>query len=352
MTLRAILLHALLLLCAVTAAAADVPATLTSQENWNVVLTPVVSELHDHAGLDHHQPSRKLLLSAGGAAGEAHSFELLAGDGGRSAFSNVAGLQGDVLVATARDDGQGMSRGGFAPGTLFATTGAPGAVARVSADGASVQNPWVVLPDEAAITGLHLDRTGVFGGDLLVVTTAGGVWRVNASATPVRLAALGTPLAGVTTVPDDVLAYGPWAGKLLAGAKEQDSVYAVDAQGQAVPLATGLNPQDLDLVPAHENLYAIDPASGKLLGASEGALSGIIGDILVTQKSPGRIARVRWDGTGFVITGARAEAGGVLASRSGFHSGRPPGLRKDRRRPPRAAAQQRACGGHPVAAHR
>ena len=291
-----------LLLCALTASATGVNAAVTPQENWNVVLTPVVTEFHGHTGLDHHQPSRKLLLSANTPAGQPHSFELLASDGGHATFSNVAGLQGDVLVATARDDGQGLSRGGFQPGTLFASTGAAGAVARISADGATVQNPWVVLPGETAITGLHLDRTGTFGGDLLVVTASGGVWRVSASATPARLAALGTRLAGVTAVPDDPLAYGPWAGKVLVGAKELASVYAVDAQGQSVSYPVGVAPQDLDVVPAHENLYALDPASQKLLGAADGALTAVIGDLLVTQESPGRIARVRWDGTGFVIS--------------------------------------------------
>jgi RHS repeat-associated protein len=310
MTLRETVFPALLLLCVLTAGATDVNAALSPQENWNVVLTPVVTEFHDHAGLDHHQPSRKLILSANTAAGESHSFELLAGDGGHSAFSNVAGLQGEVLVAAARDDGQGLSRGGFQPGTLFASTGTAGVVARISADGASVQNPWVVLPDEGQITGLHLDRTGVFGGDLLVVTATGGVWRVSAAATPVRLAALDTRLAGVAVVPDDVLAYGPWAGKVLAGAKELGSVYAIDAQGQSVSFAVGLNPQDIDIVPAHENLYAIDHTSRKLLGAAEGALTGVIGDILVTQESPGRVSRVRWDGTGFVVA-ALAEAPGL-----------------------------------------
>ncbi|HYI10181.1 MAG TPA: hypothetical protein VEK57_14065, partial [Thermoanaerobaculia bacterium] len=54
---------ALLFFCLLTAAGANA-ATLTPQENWNVVLTPVVSELQDQTGLDHHQPTRKLILSA------------------------------------------------------------------------------------------------------------------------------------------------------------------------------------------------------------------------------------------------------------------------------------------------
>ena len=286
-------------------------AALAAKENWSIVLTPLSTEFHDHTGIDYHQPSRKLILSANAPTGDPNSFELLAGDGGHSGFSNIADLQGEVLVVAARDDGQGMSRGGFHPGTLFASTGAPGVVVRISADGASVQNPWVVLPDETKpVTGLHIDRTGVFGGDLIVVTGTGGVWRVSSSATPERLAALGTPLAGVAVVPNDPEAYGPWAGKVLVGAKEQGSVYAVDAQGQSESLQVGLDPQDIDIVPAHENFYAIDHASRKLLGAAEGAFTGIIGDILVTQESPGLISRVRWDGTGFVVAGL-AEAAGL-----------------------------------------
>jgi RHS repeat-associated protein len=311
---RVILLPALLL-CALSTwtagISAQVNAATSTQENWNVVLTPVVTEFHDHTGIDHHQPSRKLIVSANAPTGDPNSFELLAGDGGHSGFSNVARLQGEVLVATARDDGQGMSRGGFQPGTVFASTGAPGVVALLSADGASVQNPWVILPEETGlVTGLHLDRTGVFGGDLIVVTASGGVWRVGSSATPTQVTALGTSLAGVTVVPNDPERYGPWAGKILVGAKEEGSVYAVDAQGQSESIEVGLDPQDIDIVPAHENLFAIDPASRKLLGAAEGALTSIIGDILVTQESPGLIARVRWDGTTFVVTGL-AEAAGL-----------------------------------------
>ncbi|MET0645080.1 MAG: RHS repeat-associated core domain-containing protein [Pyrinomonadaceae bacterium] len=283
---------------------AYVNAALAPQENWNIVLTPIGTEFHNHTGLDYHQPNKKLLVSANSPSGSPNNFELLAADGGHSAFSNVAGLNDDVLVAAARAASQVAGAGGFQPGTLFTTTGVAGAVARIDHDGATVQNPWVMLPTgEGLITGLHVDRTGVFGGDLLVVTAGGGVWRVNASATPTRLAKLDTPLAGVAAVADDTERYGPWAGRVLVGAKEQGSVYAVDAQGQSTSLQVGVNPQDIDIVPAHENLFALDAASRKVLGAPEGAFAGIIGDILITQQSPGRISRLRWDGTEFVVNG-------------------------------------------------
>ncbi len=276
-------------------------ARFTPQENFNVVLTPVTAEFKDYSGLDYHHSSRKLLLSANTPGGQPNNFEGIAADGSRAVFSNVAGLDGDLLIATSRDEGQGLSRGGFPAGELFTTTGMAGAIARVNATGATVQNPWVTLPGETGgIGGLYLDRTGVYGGDLIVVTTTGGVWRVNAAATATKLVSLDTRLAGVTTVPEDPDRYGPWSGKILAGAKDLSSVYTIDPLGQTSSLQLDVHPQDIDIVPAQENFFATDTVGRKIWGASDGAFAGIIGDILVTQESPGVIKRLRWNGIEFV----------------------------------------------------
>ncbi|HEX3252719.1 MAG TPA: hypothetical protein VHS05_24990, partial [Pyrinomonadaceae bacterium] len=276
-------------------------AMFTPQENWNVVLTPVNTEFKDYVGLDYHATSRKLLLSANTPGGLPHNFEAVAADGSRTSFSNVAALNGELLIATSRDEGQGMSRGSFAAGELFTTTGVPGVIARVNASGATVQNPWVTLTGETgAISGLYLDRTGVFGGDVLAVTTTGGVWRVNLAAEATKIASLDTRLAGVTCVPEDPDRYGPWSGRILTGAKDQSVLYAIDVQGQSSTLPLDVHPQDVDIVPAQENFFAVDTVARKVLGASDGAFAAIIGDILVTQQAPGVIKRLRWNGVQFV----------------------------------------------------
>ena len=195
-----------------------------------------------------------------------------------------------------------MSLGGFAPGELFSGTGVPGVIARVAPDGATVQNPWVTLTGETGSEGgLYVDRTGVFAGDLIAVTSTGGVWRITSAGVATRVAQLNTPLEGVTTVPNDVANYGPWAGKILAGASAQNAVYAIDAQGVATSYPLAISPQDIRIIPAHENFYGIDPAGGKIWGASDDALAGIIGDILIAQHSPGKLARVSWNGTEFEV---------------------------------------------------
>jgi len=76
-------------------------AALTPQENWNLVLTPVTTEFKDYAGVDYHASSRKLLLPANTPSGQPNNFEAVGADGSTAAFSNVAGLNGDLIIATS-----------------------------------------------------------------------------------------------------------------------------------------------------------------------------------------------------------------------------------------------------------
>ena len=115
---------------------------IASIDTFSIVLTPVSTTFNDLTGIDHHQPANKVVVSVNQPAGQPRNFELLAADGAHSDFSNVAGLTGELKIATARDDGQGTSRGGFAPGELFVGAGAPGVIARIAADGSTIRNPW------------------------------------------------------------------------------------------------------------------------------------------------------------------------------------------------------------------
>ena len=113
---------------------------------------------------------------------------------------------------------------------------------------------------------------------------------------------LNTRLEGVTTVPGDPDRYGPWAAKILAGAPQQGIIYAIDLQGNNTPYQLDVNPTDLRLIPAHENFYGIDASGGKLWGAPAAAFTGMIGDLLVAQSSPGTLSRVRWNGADFDVS--------------------------------------------------
>jgi len=275
------------------------PTVATQSSSTGVELTALSTAFNNHTGIDYHQRTRKVVVSANSTTGQPNNFELIQADGVHANFSNVSGVSGELKIATARDDGFGVSLAGFKPGDLFTSTDAPGVVARVASDGGTVQNPWATLTGETGlVTGLYVDRTGIYGGDVIAVTTSGGIWRINPNGLATQVALLGTALTGVTTIPDAPEKYGPWSGKILAGAKEQGLLYAVDANGSVVTYTLNLNPADIRVIPAHENFYGVDRVSRKLWGAPADAFADMIGDILIAESS-GMLTHVRWNGTDF-----------------------------------------------------
>jgi len=275
------------------------PTVNPQSSSFGVELTPLNTVFSNHTGIDYHQRTRKVVVSANSTTGQPNNFELIQADGVHANFSNVSGVGGEVKIATARDDGFGVSLAGFKPGDLFTSTDAPGVVARIASDGGSVQNPWATLTGETGfVTGLYVDRTGIYGGDVIAVTNTGGIWRINSTGLATQVALLGTALSGVTTIPEAPEKYGPWSGKILAGAKDQGLLYALDATGTVVTYTLGVNPADIRLIPAHENFYGIDPVSRKIWGAPADAFADMIGDILIAESS-GMLTGIHWTGTEF-----------------------------------------------------
>lgn len=262
-----------------------------------ITLTPLATGFPNPIGIDYHRPTDSLVMSINYSTGQPYNFELVDQNGNHTQFSSITGLTEEVKIATARD-----TLGGFTIGQLFVGTGVPGVVARVSADGSTVDNPWVTLPGETGLMrgSLHVDRTGVFGGDLIVVTTSGGVWQVTSAGAAMQLAKLDTHLEGVVTVPDDPAKYGPWAGKILAGAESQARIYAIDPFGNWDFYELRISPEDIEIIPADENFFGVDFLGKTLHFAPASEFAGIVGDVLVAQEGPpGVLWRVHWDGSNF-----------------------------------------------------
>jgi hypothetical protein len=175
---------------------------------------------------------------------------------------------------------------------------------RVSPDGSTIQDPWVALADAGLMRGgLFQDRYCVAGGDLIIVTTAGGVWRIKSDATASKLASLNTHLEGVTTVPNDPATYGPWAGKILTGAEGQGLFYTIDpTTGAVASYNLGIAPEDVDIVPPNENFFGVDFGGSELMGAPASEFCNMRGDIVSAQESPGVLWGVHWNGSQFVTT--------------------------------------------------
>jgi Calx-beta domain-containing protein len=271
---------------------AGVPPAVPAQAA-PITLTQVATGFSNPIGIDYHEPTNKLVLSANYSSGRPHNLALVAPDGSQTPFSEASGLTDEIKIATVRS---GPCQGGFTTGELFTGSGRPGVVVRMSPDGSSIQDPWVTLPGETGLLrgSLFQDRYCSFGGDLIVVTTAGGVWRISSAGVPTRLAHVSTHLEGLQVLPDDPR-YGPWAGRIVAGAEDESALYAVDAAGNVASYKLGIVPEDVDLIAAGESFYGVDFGGRKVWTAGASQWQSMAGDVLVAQEAPGILFRVRWN---------------------------------------------------------
>lgn len=265
-----------------------------------IKLTAIATGLNKPVGIDYHEPTGKVIVSVNYSSGIPHNFELVDQSGAHPPFSTASGFSEEVKIASVWSS---PHQGGFTVGEFFTGTGHGGVIARISADGLTVENPWVSLPKEYGIFrgGLFQDRYGVFEGDLIAVTNTGGVWRVKSDKTPTKIVDLGKlHVEGVTTVPNDPTKYGPWAGKIVVGwgnvfiaIKDKDNVEEFDL---------GItNIEDIKIIPAGAHFFGVEPVpkidnSGTIWGASPAQFAGMEGDFLVSQEySPPGLWHVRWD---------------------------------------------------------
>jgi RHS repeat-associated protein/uncharacterized repeat protein (TIGR01451 family) len=267
-------------------------------------LVPISTGFNNAVGADYHQPTNQVVVSVNYSSGLPHNFELVSANGTHTQFSNIKGLTDEVYIAAARDEGGGRSIGGFNAGEMFTGSGVGGVVVRISPDGTQILNPWVRLPGETGLLRgqLYIDRTGIFGGDLIVATTTGNIWRVSSSGAASRLANVGVPPEGLITVPADPLRYGPWAGKIVTGSEDAARIFAIDTQGNISFFDLGIAPEHIKLATPNENYFGVDFSSQTLWGIPAPELSSMTGDLLIGEEFPGNLWQVHWNGSRFETT--------------------------------------------------
>ncbi|MBL9014714.1 MAG: hypothetical protein JNL83_11090 [Myxococcales bacterium] len=267
-----------------------------------LTLVAISTPFNTPIGIDFHENTTSVVLSVNyGNGGLPHNYERILLDGTPAPFSTYSGLTDEVKIASARAG----NPANIPTGTLFTGNGIDGQIVKISPDGSTITNPWVDLPGtgNGLMRGsLYVDRTGVWGGDLIVATTTGEVWRINPNtAAPTRIAVTGTHLEGLITVPDVPVRYGPLAGKIIAGAEAEGLLWVFDAQGNMTSHSLGVAIEDIDLVTPKENFFGINFGTSRLLGATAKNMEPMIGDILLTQENVGAgtsgLFRLQWTGT-------------------------------------------------------
>jgi len=305
---------------------ADAPPIVNAGPNQNVIMPSAPNNLpygpqlqtvstftNSAQAVTYHQPTNRVLASVNYATGNPFNFELLAPDGTTSQFTTIHGLGDEVYTIAARDEGGGKSIGGFPAGTTFTGNGVAGQIERISPDGLTITNPWVTLPGETALLRgqVTIDRTGVWNGDLIVIASdathsTASVWRVVADGNPnagtaTKLASLnlGPQAEGVVVVPNDLVRWGPWAGKIVVGGESSTNIFAIDTLGNVTSFNFGIGSLEfMEMVQPNENFYAVDLGAGKFVSMPATELATLAGDILVgteTNSGVGPIYDIHWN---------------------------------------------------------
>lgn len=269
-----------------------------------ITLTAISTTFNQPVGIDHYEPANAVVMSVNYPSGTPQNFELIAADGTHMAFSTFSGLTEEVKIATVRSG----NVGGFVTGDLFVGNGVDGQIVRITDNGNTIVNPWVDLPGDGngLLRGsLYVDRTGIYGGDLIAVTTGGEVWRITSAGAPTRLADLDVHLEGAIVVPNIPARFGPLAGKIIAGAEEQVMLHAFDDTGLVGSYALGVAVEDIDYVSPNENFFGVNFGSSRLLGAPASELAPLVGDILLTNEvvttGTAGLSRLHVDGAGALV---------------------------------------------------
>lgn len=272
-----------------------------------VTFTAISTAFNSPIGIDYYEPTNQLILSANYPSGSPSNLELVAANGSHAVYApSVTLLTDELKVATVRS---GYATG-FAVGTAFTGTGVDGQILKVDPGGTTVANPWVTLGTGSSglMRGsLYVDRTGVYAGDLIAVTTGGEVWRINAGGASTKIDDVNVHLEGLATVPNDVSKWGPIAGCIIAGAEGQGLMHAwcKNAAGgfDHSTYALGVNIEDIDFIDGG-NFFGVNFGTGKLVGAGAAQFSSMLGDILLTQEfsagGDSGLYHLKWNGSSLV----------------------------------------------------
>lgn len=276
-----------------------------------ISLSTLGSPLNNAIAVEYQEASDSVIVSVNYVNGLPYNFVRVSRTGVVTQFSNASGYPEEVYIAVAPSlncSGTGLSLGGFAVGDLFAGSGT-GTIARISADGTTVQNSFATLPGETGQEwgGLYFDRTGNFGGDLMVATTSGGIYRVKSTGGAATLVARlqgNGAVEGIITLPNDSR-FGPLSGKILVGGTDigipstgENNILVVDPIDAMHPMGTFtaydlgpdvVEPEGFKIVPANGDFFGVDfggsPAAPKILfTAPASGFSSIVGDLVIASE--------------------------------------------------------------------
>ena len=198
---------------------------------------------------------------------------------------------GEVVV------GASLGRGGYPTGDIYSSAENIGNIYHYSNAGGAPAL-FASLPSGAGgIKQIFFDPGSGFGGNMLVSTSSGGIYKVTSAGVVTQLANIGFLAEGMDIASSN---YGQYAGQLLVASESSQQVYAIKADGTVKQLnlrdGSG-NPTSIQLAETVSTVPLNLGASGNPLEgfyvanfatdiqkAGAGQFTGYLGDTIVTSE--------------------------------------------------------------------
>ncbi|MEP6998161.1 MAG: PEP-CTERM sorting domain-containing protein [Betaproteobacteria bacterium] len=223
--------------------------------------------------------------------------------GGSVAFfgNPIPGAFGEIYVSSS------LGLGGFGSRDVFAGPQGLGSVYHFSNDGTTDPGSLFASGLTGGVRGIAFDPFGAYGGDMIVTTTAGFVYRINSAGVATFLASVGEDAEGLSFAPAD---FGPVAaGTLVVASEGSGSLRAITPAGAISLIATVPSAEMVSFVPMNlgvsgnplEGFYAASyPVN--IVKADASDFAAYLGDIVVTGETTHSLTDVHWNGSAFVTS--------------------------------------------------
>ncbi len=221
----------------------------------------VTTNAPSNIGMAWHPAISNLVLSINYTTGfnPSNNFARMDTNAVLTDWSGVSRLENEVNLAIVP-----TNAGGFTKGDMFFSNGGAGGIGWLSADGTKSNTSWAsvyaINPDETLPeAGFYLDQTGIFSNSLVMATESGGIYTIDSSTNITPWAFLTNyDFEGVVTSPTETNQYGPWAGKILAGAEVAPigAVFVtVDTNRVIFQYSFNVAAEDVHLIPTNQDFY-------------------------------------------------------------------------------------------------
>jgi hypothetical protein len=204
--------------------------------------------------------------------------------GNISLFGAVPNASGEVVLSASPDGSA------FGSNDIFSGSQANGQIWKFAHNGgAPTLFSTVSLGD---VRGISFDPTGLYGGNMIVTTTAGGIYEINSAGTATLLANLGTDTEGIGFATQQFGTYA--AGTMFTSSENSDLVNAISPTGVVTAVFSIDEAESISFVPANiasesnplEGFYGVNyPYDIDFAAASQ--FDAYAGDVIVTSEIAG-----------------------------------------------------------------